>query len=78
MEEQKPEQEIEITIDRIEMGTGWVCFQGGDNPPPPDQLPHILNDALSEWLVRNPEFKVRTMLPVVVDGNTVAINIWFD
>jgi len=67
-----------ITIDRIELGTGWVCFQGGETPPEPDQLPWFLNDAITTWINRNPEFKIRTMLPIVVGGNTVAVNIWFD
>ena len=78
MEEHQLENEIEITIDRMEMGTGWVCFQGGENPPSPDQLPLFLNDALSNWLTHNPEFKIRSILPLVVSGNTVAINVWFD
>ena len=78
MEEQQLENENQITIDRIELGTGWVCFQGGETPPPPGQLPLYLNDALANWLRNNSEFKVRTVLPLVVDGNTVAINVWFD
>jgi hypothetical protein len=76
MENEPNEQEF--TIDRIDMGTGWVCFQGGDNPPPPTELALILNDACSVWLDRNPEFKVRAILPLVVEGNTVVINVWFD
>lgn len=78
MTEQKQESENQITIDRVEMETGWVCFQGGETPPAPDQLPLILNDAVSNWLKNHPEFKVRAMLPIVVQGNTQAINIWFD
>lgn len=78
VEEHESGNETEITIERIEMDTGWVCFQGGETPPAPDQLPFILNDAFSNWLRNNPEFKVRTVLPIVVEGNTIAINIWFD
>ena len=78
MEDQKADNENEITIDRMEMGTGWVCFQGGENPPAPDQLPYILNDALSNWLRSNSEFKIRSVLPIVVEGNTTVINVWFD
>ncbi len=70
--------ENQITIDRIEMDIGWVCFQGGDTPPPNEQLPYFLNDALTTWLKCNPDFTVRTVLPLVVEGNTVAINVWFD
>ena len=35
----------------------------------------IIEEALER---SNSEFKVRTVLPLVVDGNTVAINVWFD
>lgn len=66
------------TIDRIEMGTGWVCFRGGDDPPPPAELPSILSEAMSEWLTRNSEFRLRTALPIVQDGHTMAIHVWFD
>ncbi len=70
--------ETEFTIDRLELGTGWVCFQGGETPPAPDQLPMFLNEAMLDWLMRHPEFKVRTTLPIVCEGNTVALNVWFD
>ncbi len=78
MDEPNLENENQITIDRFEMGTGWVCFEGGENPPAPEQLPIYLNEALGDWQRSNSEFKVRTILPLVVDGNTVAINVWFD
>ena len=78
MSEENQTSEKQFTIDRVEMGTGWVCFEGGENPPPPDQLPMYLHDALENWLRTNSEFKVRSVLPIVVKGNTIAINIWFD
>ena len=78
MNDKSPENENQFTIDRVEMEIGWVCFQGGDTPPPSDQLPYFLFDALASWLKGNPEFTVRTVLPLVVEGNTVAINVWFD
>lgn len=78
MNEPKSENTSQISIDRVEMGTGWVCFEGGENPPAPEQLPLYLHDALENWLRNNAEFKIRTVLPIVVNGNTVAINVWFD
>ncbi len=78
MQEENEDDGDQITIDRVEIETGWVCFQGGVTPPPADQLPFYLNDALSTWLKNNPEFSIRAVLPLVVSGNTVAINIWFD
>jgi hypothetical protein len=78
MSEPAADHENSLTIERVEMGTGWVCFQGGDPSPPPDQLPYYLNDAVSNWLLRHPQFRVRTVLPVTVAGNLVAVNVWFD
>jgi hypothetical protein len=68
----------QITIDRMEMGTGWVCFQAGENPPPLEELPAFLNQTFYSWLQRNPEFNVKTVLPIVESGNTVAIHVWFE
>ena len=70
--------DTKVTIDRIDMGTGWVCFQPGKNSPPPEHLPALLNRSVCTWLKRNPEFTVRTVLPIVERGNTVAIHVWFD
>jgi hypothetical protein len=72
------EEHKQITIDRIDMGTGWVCFQPGDQPPPPDQMPGYLNHDFYNWLQRNPEFRVRAVLPIVEKGNTVLLHVWFD
>jgi hypothetical protein len=72
------EEHEQVTIDRIEMGNGWVCFQPGEKPPSPDQLPGLLNDCFYTWLQRNPEFNVRALLPIVEDGQTVLLHVWFD
>ena len=70
--------EQEFTIDRLDMGPGWVCFQAGQQPPPLDQLPAMLNHCFYTWLQRNSEFRVRASLPVTESGNTVAIHVWFE
>lgn len=71
-------EETQVTIDRIEMGTGWVCFQAGEKPPAAEYLPGFLNDAFYTWLQRNPGFQIRATLPVVEKGNTVLIHVWFE
>ena len=68
----------EITIDRVDIADGWVCFQAGEKPPAPDQLALYLSHTMTNWLKRNSEFRVRTVLPMTVEGNTVAIHVWFD
>jgi hypothetical protein len=68
----------QVQIDRVDMAAGWVCFQAGAKPPPLEQLPSFLNETFYNWLLRNPEFRVRATLPIVEKGYTVAIHVWFD
>lgn len=80
-DESETEQEApkgEFTIDRIELRTGWVCFQAGQSPPPLDQLPAHLNQCMCDWLQRNENFKVISVVPITERGNTVAIHVWFE
>jgi len=72
------DESTKITIDRIEMGTGWVCFQPGDRPPSPDRLPAFLNECFYTWLQRNPDFNIRATMPIVENGQTVLLHVWFD
>ena len=53
------DNDTQITIDRIDLGTGWVCFQAGNQTPPSEALPGYLSQTLCTWLQRNPAFKVR-------------------
>ena len=68
----------QITIGRVDLGTGWVCFQAGNQTPPSEALPGYLSQTLCTWLQLNPAFKVRAVLPISVGGNTVALHEWFD
>lgn len=71
-------EENEISIDRIELGPGWACFRAGQKNPAPELLPTYLNHVFFSWLQRNQEFTVRATLPIVENGNTVAIHVWYD
>ena len=42
------------------------------------QVPAALNEIMSDWLKKRTNLHVRTTLPIVEDGNTVAIHIWFE
>jgi len=69
---------MEAKIDRIDCGDGWCLFTGGDPPPPDDQLPFAMHEMLQRWLRQNPHLKVRTVFPIVRNGNTIAVHVWFD
>ena len=68
-------EEQKITIDRIDMGAGWVCFKPASHLP---DRPAYLHHAFFTWLQRNHEFKVRATLPIVEHGSTVTIHVWFE
>jgi hypothetical protein len=68
-----------VTVTRLEMGTGWVLFvPNPDRPPPPEALPAVLHGSVAEWVRQNSIITVRDTLPVIQNGNTVGIHVWFD
>jgi hypothetical protein len=63
----------------VDIEPGWCLFKANDDAtPPPDKLPLYLHDMFHKWLKRNKELSIRTTLPIVQGGNTVAIHVWFD
>lgn len=67
-----------ITINVVEMGEGWIFFELGDVKPSPHKLAYTLNRAMYDWLQDNPQVVVRNTLPIVAEGITVGIHIWYD
>lgn len=64
---------------RAELGDGWCIFTADpSDPPSPDLLPIALGQALSRWLRTSPEVRVRAVLPIVEDGNTTVLHVWYD
>ena len=68
-----------IEVQRLDMATGWVIFQATpETDPRPDRLPYALNQSVTAWARQNPTLCIRATLPIVSQGNTVAIHVWFD
>jgi hypothetical protein len=67
-----------VNIDVVRLGPGWACIRAGGEMPPPGDLPRFLHQALTDWLKENPGYRVRETLPIVSQGNTFAIHVWFD
>jgi hypothetical protein len=40
--------------------------------------PVILSQSVEKFLKENPTFRVRATFPVVKDGQTVAVHLWYD
>ncbi len=63
----------------MKLGPGWVLFLASQtDPPPPDELPYALSQGLEQWLKAKPGVRVRTTLPILKDGNTIGIHVWYD
>ncbi len=66
------------TIDRFDIRPGWVIFKAGKSAPPPDLLPLMLSQTIGTWLRQTPHLVVKSTLPIVAQGATVEIHVWFD
>jgi hypothetical protein len=41
-------------------------------------VPVFLSRTLEAWVRDNPQKKIRCALPIIKDGQTIAIHLWFD
>jgi hypothetical protein len=63
----------------VTLGPGWVLFLASpSDPPPAEELPFALSQAVEQWLKSQPGVRVRATLPIVSGGNTVGIHVWYD
>jgi hypothetical protein len=54
-----------------------VIYHAGDPAPPDSELPLMLHEMLRKDLLDNPSVEPRLVLPLVRDGNTIAIHLWY-
>jgi hypothetical protein len=65
-------------IDLCPVGEGCTLLIPNPTHPPAADLLHVaLADALQKFILEQPIW-VRTTLPIVHDGSTVAIFLWWD
>ena len=62
---------------RTPLRPGWVLYHAGDPPPPESELPLMLSEMLQKDLLDNPSIDPQLFLPIVRDGNTIAIHLWY-
>ena len=56
---------------------GWVRAVAGPGTHPPD-LAALLSLHLTNWFRQHPHLRMRCVLPVNKDGNTVELHAWYD
>lgn len=71
-----PNGHSKITIVATQLADGWVYFNTSD--PRSDELPNYLNKSLVDWLKAHPNAKPRATLPIIAEGDLIAIHLWFD
>jgi hypothetical protein len=75
----KGQDDAKIEIGMVEMGPGWVLFVPAMAPKTDHvRVPKLLNQSLIYWLRSGAAATVRQTLPIVEDGNTIALHVWFD
>lgn len=57
---------------------GYVLICPHDTTNLPENIAPIVNQAMTDWLKKTQGIRVRAVLPIVQDGNTVAIHLWYD
>jgi hypothetical protein len=68
---------IEIGI--VPLAEGWIMFRAGiTSGTDLSRIPTLLNETLIGWLKDRPNVQIRTTLPIVQDGCTVAVHVWYN
>lgn len=56
---------------------GWVRVYLGRGEPTGEVAPY-LSHSLTEWIRKNPQIRVRIIVPINRDGDTVELHAWYD
>ena len=63
-------------IAQEDMG-GWVKISAGRQDLP-DDLPRFLSQALADWFRQRPRLRMRCIVPIQRDGDTVELHAWYE
>jgi hypothetical protein len=67
---------------KFEVGThdmgGWTRTVAEYTEPAPPEMAVYLSHHMTAWYRKNPHLKIRCVVPVNRDGNTVELHAWYD
>ena len=66
-----------FNIHQEEMG-GWVRVFTDQQATVPGDLAVYLSQTLSDWFRQRPELRMRCVVPIQRDGDTVELHAWYD
>jgi hypothetical protein len=58
--------------------SGYILIVPQDQAHLPADIALVMNMALNDWLKKNPNIRVRAVLPITRDGQTTAIHLRYD
>jgi hypothetical protein len=67
-----------VRIHTTQIAHGYVIIHADDIKTIVDGTPVFVSLTLEKWLKDNPTVRVRATLPIVKDGQTIAVHVWFD
>jgi hypothetical protein len=67
----------QIPIHQDDMG-GWVRVHTDPTTVRPAHFGLFLSSALMEWFRQRPQLRMRCVVPVTQDGDTVELHAWYD
>ena len=68
--------ETKFSVGQADMG-GWVRVFLETGHPPGD-LPVFLAQTLAEWFRQRPHLRLKCVVPIGYDGNTVEMHAWYE
>lgn len=74
----QPPKKNECTVHVEEKAKGYVVFSPANLLELPEQFPVHLSLLFDRWLKENPGVQVRHVLPIVDNGKTVLLHVWYE
>ena len=70
-------------IVRVEERPGWIRVHAVfptefQRQVELERLPGLIDRTLTDYLTKHPAIRVRATLPILDDGFTVAVHVWYD
>jgi hypothetical protein len=70
------DSKVNIVVQK--QGEGYVIITPDRIDKLPEQTPIFISRSLEAWQKENPTYRVRCVAPIVSEGQTLALHIWFD
>lgn len=68
--------DTKFLVSQMDMG-GWIRVYVEQGHPPPD-LPVYLSQTVADWFRRKPGLRLKCVVPVCRDGDTVELHAWYE